>query len=47
MLQHEKAAPDVASDVDPDPHAFIRAAMEWTSSSPTTTRLPVAGYAFP
>jgi phenylacetate-coenzyme A ligase PaaK-like adenylate-forming protein len=35
MLQHEKAAPDVASDVDPDPHAFIRAAMEWHFSSAT------------
>jgi hypothetical protein len=37
MLQHEKAAPDVALDVDPDPHAFIRAAMEWHFSSATVS----------
>lgn len=38
MLQHEKSALDFAFDVHPDPHEFIRAAMDWHFSSATGSR---------
>jgi phenylacetate-coenzyme A ligase PaaK-like adenylate-forming protein len=38
MLQQKQSALDLAYDVQPDPHEFIRAAMEWHFSPTTGSR---------